>query len=49
MNSLGVCYENGTGVAKDEVEAVTWYRKALDSGGEQVTKFAGESLKRLGK
>jgi TPR repeat protein len=49
MSSLGFCYDNGTGVAKDEVEAVKWYRKALDAGNEQVAKFAGESLKRLGK
>ena len=26
--NLGVAYENGCGVAKDEVEAVKWYREA---------------------
>ena len=30
--NLGVMYENGRGVAKDEVEAVKWYRKAADQG-----------------
>ena len=28
--NLGLCYANGTGVAKDEEEAVKWYRKAAD-------------------
>ncbi len=30
QNSLGVCYANGRGVAKDEIEAVKWYRKVAD-------------------
>ena len=29
---LGVCYENGTGVAKDYSEAAEWYRKAAAQG-----------------
>ncbi len=29
---LGLMYANGQGVAKDEVEAVKWYRKAADQG-----------------
>jgi TPR repeat protein len=29
---LGVCYENGSGVAKDEKEVVRWYRQAADQG-----------------
>jgi hypothetical protein len=29
---LGLCYELGSGVPKDEVEAVKWYRKAADQG-----------------
>ena len=28
--NLGVCYAKGQGVAKDEVEAVKWYRKAAE-------------------
>jgi hypothetical protein len=27
---LGGCYEKGQGVAKDETEAVKWYRKAAE-------------------
>jgi Sel1 repeat-containing protein len=27
---LGICYANGDGVAKDQVEAVKWYRKAAE-------------------
>ena len=30
--NLGRMYQNGQGVAKDEVEAVKWYRKAADQG-----------------
>ena len=30
--TLGFCYANGIGVAKDEVEAVKWFRKAADQG-----------------
>ena len=29
---LGVMYDNGIGVPKDEVEAVKWYRKAAERG-----------------
>ena len=28
--NLGVCYDEGEGVAKDQVEAVKWYRKAAE-------------------
>jgi hypothetical protein len=30
QNNLGICYDNGDGVAKDQVEAVKWYRKAAE-------------------
>jgi len=30
--NLGLCYEEGAGVAKDAAEAVKWYRKAADQG-----------------
>ncbi len=30
--SLGVMYAYGQGVPEDEVEAVKWYRKAVDQG-----------------
>ena len=29
---LGYCYNYGTGVEKDETEAVKWYRKAAEKG-----------------
>jgi len=29
---LGGCYLSGTGVAKDEAEAVDWFRKAAEQG-----------------
>jgi|GEM_PF-5882453 len=32
MTILGLMYEEGLGVAKDDAEAVTWYRKAADQG-----------------
>src|SRR6266581_2841069 len=32
QNSIGVCYDNGEGVTKDESEAVNWYRKAALQG-----------------
>jgi hypothetical protein len=30
--NLGVAYDNGEGVLKDEAEAVRWYRKAAEQG-----------------
>ena len=39
--NLGVCYDNGQGVAKDEVEAVKWYRKAAEQ------KKLGDLMSRL--
>jgi TPR repeat protein len=32
QNSVGVAYETGRGVVKDELEAVAWYRKAAQQG-----------------
>lgn len=32
MTNLGSCYEVGTMVEKDEIEAVKWYRKAAEKG-----------------
>ena len=29
---LGGCYENGSGVSQDHVEAVKWYHKAAEQG-----------------
>jgi TPR repeat protein len=33
QNKLGSLYDAGRGVAKDNAEAVRWYRKAADQGG----------------
>ena len=30
--NLGLCFDNGSGVAKDQVQAVSWYRKAAEKG-----------------
>ena len=30
--NLAVCYENGTGVERDEQKAVEWYKKAAEQG-----------------
>jgi len=30
LNTAGLCYANGQGVTKDEVEAVKWYREAAE-------------------
>ena len=35
---LGACYEYGKGVAADLDEAESWYRKAVENGGDQETK-----------
>jgi len=32
LNNIGVFYENGTGVKKDDTEAAKWYQKAADRG-----------------
>jgi len=42
--NLGVCYENGSGVAKDEAEALNWYKKAATQGNN----YAIVAIKRLG-
>ena len=42
--NLGFVYANGRGVAKDDVEAMKWYRKAAEQGNEN----AKSALRRLG-
>ncbi len=39
--NLGRCYFYGQGVAKDEVEAVKWYRKAADQGNARAQYTLG--------
>jgi TPR repeat protein/S1-C subfamily serine protease len=34
--ALGLCYYHGTGVPKDDTEAVKWYRKAADQGNAKA-------------
>jgi len=41
--ALGSAYANGSGVVKDETQAVAWYQKAADQGHQ----FAMVGLKRL--
>ena len=38
---LGLIYANGRGVAKDEVEAVKWYRKAAEQGDADAQGILG--------
>ena len=39
--NLGNMYRTGQGVAKDEVEAVKWYRKAADQGYAKAQLYLG--------
>ena len=44
QKELGSCYETGSGVEKDDAEAVKWYRKAAEQGDEEAKNV----LKHLG-
>ena len=44
---LGWCYQNGTGVVKDEVEAVKYYKMAADQGYANAQYNLGETLIRV--
>ncbi len=39
--NLGVCYANGEGVTKDDVEAVKWYRKAAEQNYAEAQYILG--------
>ena len=41
---LGEAYLNGTGVKKDEVEAVKWFRKAAEGGDAEGQRDLGHAL-----
>jgi uncharacterized protein len=41
QHNLGVMYEKGLGVAKDNVQAVQWYRKAANQGFAQAQHNLG--------
>ena len=43
--NLGVCYEEGQGVKKDEQKAVEWYQKAADQGDAQAQYNLGMCYK----
>ena len=34
--NLGVCYDDGEGVVKDQFEAIMWYRKAADQRNDKA-------------
>ena len=36
--NLGVCYDDGKGVAKNKQEAAKWYRMAAANGNEDAEK-----------
>jgi TPR repeat protein len=39
---LGVCYRQGTGVQKDEIEALRWIRLAADQNHSEAQYYLGE-------
>jgi len=39
--NLGICYTKGEGVAKDDVQAVAWFRKAADQGFAPAQELLG--------
>ena len=40
-NNLGLCFHHGTGVAKDENEAVQWFRLAANQGDAEAQNTLG--------
>src|ERR1022692_1369702 len=40
--NLGLAYENGQGVPKDEAQAVSWFRKAAEQGNADAQERLGE-------
>ena len=44
---LGVCYQYATGVVKDEVEAVKYYKMAADQGNADAQYNIGEAWIRV--
>lgn len=41
QTNLGVMYDNGRGVPKDEAQAVAWYRKAAEQGDANAQFYLG--------
>ena len=44
---VGLCYEFGTGVVKDEVEAAKYYKMAADQGHADAHYSLGETWIRV--
>ena len=44
---LGVCYQDGTGVVKDEVEAAKYYKMAADQGHANAQYNLGKTWTRI--
>ena len=42
MNNLGVCYERGTGVPKDERKELKWIHKATFQGFQPAIDYCKE-------
>ena len=42
MNNLGVCYERGTGVPKDERKVLKWIHKATFQGFQPAIDYCKE-------
>ena len=42
MNNLGVCYERGTGVPKDERKGLKWIHKATFQGYQPAIDYCKE-------
>ena len=42
MNNLGVCYERGTGVPKDERKGLKWIHKATFQGYQPAINYCKE-------
>ena len=47
--SLGVCYENGTGIPKSFVEAYRWFNVAAAQGDEDATKHRDHLERKMSK
>lgn len=45
MFNLGIMYEDGRGMPRDDAQALSWFRKAADAGNQNAV----QALKRLGK
>jgi hypothetical protein len=44
MANLGVMYENGrAGLARDDAQAVAWYRRSAEAGGAAGMEFLAEA------